>query len=503
MLNPGLRLNASGMPRSLRTRLITLLLAPLVVGALASCHRKSEGPVTVTVIGAPPKVADPAAGPLSAPDAVLLGQVAQGLVTFDSGGNIVAGLAERWNLSDDGMSYIFRIASAEWPDGRKVTAQQVARILKSEIGARSRDSLKASLGAIDDVVAMTDRVVEIQLIAPRPNLLPILAEPEFAIVHGHQGTGPFRIAESRNGERLLRREIVSSDDETTRREELLLKGQPARLAVEAFLAGTTDLVVGGTFADLPYALGAKLPRSSLRFDSASGLFGLAPVKTTGPAADPAIRRLLSAALDRDAIVARLAVPGLAARTTLLEPGLDGGLAPAAPDWISAPLTERQAALAAEAERRFGKAKSAVVKIALPEGPGADLLFAEIERDWAAIGVVAERARRRADADFALIDEVAPSSSPAWFARRFHCENASPCDPAIDDLLGAARQALIPAQRYALIGQAAAKIDDAQLFMPIAAPIRWSLVGRRILGFSGNRYARHTLTGLEQKTGSDR
>ena len=188
---------------------------------------------------------------------------------------------------------------------------------------------------------------------------------------------------------------------------------------------------------------------------------------------------------------------------MLESGLDGGIAPIVPAWLSTPLAERQAALAAEAERRFGKAKPAIVRVALPSGPGGDQLFAEILRDWAAIGVVAERASKPADADFALIDEVAPSSSPAWFARRFHCANASPCDPAVDALLDAARQAPIPAQRYALLGQAAGKIDDEQLFIPITAPVRWSLVGRRILGFSGNRYARHTLTGLEQKAGSDR
>jgi len=482
--------------------LLALMLAPLIAGALTSCHRPSEGPIAVTVIGEPPKLADPAAGPLSEAESVLLEQVAQGLVTFDSGGNIVGGLAERWNLSDDGLSYIFRIASAQWPDGRKVTAQQVARILKAEIAARSRDSLKSALGAIDDVVAMTDRVVEIQLIAPRPNLLPILAQPEFAIIRGGQGTGPFQVAEATHGERLLRREIVSSDDETTRREEYLLKAEPARAAVAGFANGATDLVLGGTYADLPYALDAKLPRSSLRFDPASGLFGLVPVKKDGPAADAAIRRLLSAALDRDAIVARLRVPGLAGRMTLLEAGLDGGIAPVTPAWLSSPLADRQAALAAEAERRFGKANPAIVKIALPDGPGSDQLFAEIVRDWAAIGVVAERPTKASEADFALIDEVAPSSSPAWFARRFHCETASPCDPAIDELLDAARQAVIPAQRYALIGQAAAKIDEAQLFIPIAAPVRWSLVGRRILGFSGNRYARHTLTGLDQKAGSD-
>ena len=33
------------------------------------------------------------------------------------------------------------------------------------------------------------------------------------------------------------------------------------------------------------------------------------------------------------------------------------------------------------------------------------------------------------------------------------------------------------------------IDDAQLFLPLTAPVRWSLVSARIQGFAGNRYAR--------------
>jgi hypothetical protein len=60
----------------------------------------------------------------------------------------------------------------------------------------------------------------------------------------------------------------------------------------------------------------------------------------------------------------------------------------------------------------------------------------------------------------------------------------------------------PAQRYALLVQAAARIDDAQLFIPITAPIRWSLVSQRVQNFAGNRYARHTLTDLEQQSTSD-
>ena len=136
-------------------------------------------------------MSDPARGPLAPPDKVLLQNVAQGLVRFDTAGNIVGGLAERWNVSDDGLSYIFRLETTNWPDGRKLTADQVARILKRATGPRSQNELKDTLGAVEDIVAMTDRVIEIRLTAPRPNLLALLAEPEMAVVRNGVGTGPF------------------------------------------------------------------------------------------------------------------------------------------------------------------------------------------------------------------------------------------------------------------------------------------------------------------------
>ena len=86
---------------------------------------------------------------------------------------------------------------------------------------------------------------------------------------------------------------------------------------------------------------------------------------------------------------------------------------------------------------------------------------------------------RPAADFALIDEVAPSSSAAWFVRRFRCGAVAVCDPQADQLMDAARTTPVPAQRYALLIQAAARIDDAQLFIPITAPVRWSLVSSAV------------------------
>src|SRR4051794_2518071 len=248
-------------------RLPALFLLSALALAPAACKQNPGGAANVTVIGAEPKLRDPALGPLSVADAVLVGSVAQGLVRFDAGGNIVGGLAERWNVSDDGLSYIFRITSTKWPDGREVTAQQVARLLKRAIGPRSKDALKDSLGAVEDIVAMTDRVIEIRLTAPRPNLLALLAQPELAVLKGGQGTGPFAIAPSQQtpSELRLTRAMVSPDEDVSTKEELVLAGEAAPRAVEGFAAGKSDLVLGGTFADLAYAQRVKLPRGALRF----------------------------------------------------------------------------------------------------------------------------------------------------------------------------------------------------------------------------------------------
>jgi peptide/nickel transport system substrate-binding protein len=488
------------MPRSIFRRTLALALLAALAAVPSACRPQNEGTVKVLVIGPEPRLRDPAAGPLAPGDAVLIQNVAQGLVRFDASAQIVPGLAERWNVSDDGLSYIFRIAATDWPTGGKVTARQVARILKRSIAASSTNPLKDTLGAVQDIVPMTDRVIEIRLSAPRPNLLTLLAQPEFGIVRGGTGAGPFRLAPERGpgGELRLTREVLSGEGEQNRRDEVLLAGADAGQAVAAFGAAKSDLVLGGTFADLPFAQRVKLPRNALRFDPASGLFGLVPGRADGPIADAGLRRLLSQAIDRDALVNALRVPGLATRATVLEPGLEGTAAPPVPPWLAEPIDQRRQRLAAAARGMFGANLKPTLRVWLSPGPGADILLNRLTADWGAIGVTLERSRNPAGADLRLIDLVAPSASAAWFLRQFRCQAVPLCDPDADQLLDAARQTLVPAQRYALLSQAAARIDEAQLFLPLAAPVRWSLVSGRIQGFAGNRYARHTLTDLEQK-----
>jgi peptide/nickel transport system substrate-binding protein len=480
-----------------------LLLGLAVTGLVTSgCKKQSQGPVRVIVIGEAPRLLDPAVRTLAPADAVLLQNVAQGLVSFDASGNIVGGLAERWTVSDDGLSYIFRLASTEWPDGRKVTARQVARLLKRALSAPNKNPVSDSLGAIEDIVAMTDRVIEIRLRAARPNLLSILAQPEMAVIRDGEGTGPFHIDEQRETDAEIRlvRARPSEDGEIAENDALLLAGKPAEEAVRLFAGGKADLVLGGSFTDLPYARRVKLPRGTLRFDPASGLFGLVPGRSTGPLGSRDARRLLTQAIDRDTFVAALGVPNLSSRATLLEAGLEGSPAPLAPAWTATAFADRLPLLQEQARTLFGT-EALVVRVALPDGPGADLLLRLLQRDWGAIGLTVERARNAASADFRLMDLVAPSTSAAWFVRRFRCDAARVCDSAADTLMDQARETPSAPERNALLAQAAAIIEDNQLFIPLTAPVRWSLVSPRIRAFAGNRFARHSLTDLEQRLGS--
>jgi oligopeptide transport system substrate-binding protein len=352
---------------------------------------------------------------------------------------------------------------------------------------------------------MTDRVIEIRLKAPRPNLLQLLAQPEFGIVRAGVGTGPFGVPKIEEqarmppaeleGKGLLLTHRVRIPDADDPIEKVRITGGEARKLVAAFAAGDLDLVLGGTVGDLPHALGAKVPRGARRFDPVVGLFGLAPTQRSEALQERDVRRLLSRALDRPALIAGLHVGGLQPRATLLQAGLEGTGVPPQPGWLNQPAAERRPALLAEANRLFGSTERPKFRLFLPEGPGGNYLLARLRYDWGPIGIAVERAASPASADLVWVDEVAPSSSPAWMLRRFRCGLAAICVEEAEPLLADARATLDPVQRGQLFLEAARLMDEAQLFIPVAAPIRWSLVSGRVPGFAENPFARHTLVGL--------
>ena len=503
-MNRALKLNRRVMAgKSIHRCISAALLAAAIL--LAACDRNSGDVARVGVVGPDPKLIETVVAPLSEGDALIRANMAQGLVRFDERGQVVPGLAERWNVSDDGLSYIFRLQTGEWPDGRKVKADDIARILNRQLRAASTNPLKDTLGAVDTIVAMTDRVIEIRLNAPRPNLLQLLAQPEFGLVRAGVGTGPFRVPTVEEqaaippaeleGKGLFITHRVRIPDAEDPIEKVRISGGEAPKLVAAFADGNLDLVLGGTVGDLPYALGAKVPRGARRFDPVAGLFGLVPTLRNEALQERDVRRLLNRALDRQALIDGLHVGGLQPRATLLQAGLEGIGVPRQPAWLNQPAAERRPALIAEAARLFGDTDRPTFRVALPQGPGGNYLLARLRYDWGPLGITVERAKSAASADLVWIDEVAPSSSPAWILRRFRCGVAAICVEEAEPLLADARATLDPVQRGQLFLEAARLMDEAQLFIPVAAPIRWSLVSGRAPGFAENPFGRHTLVGL--------
>ena len=489
----------------MRRDLKRLLLPAILAIALAGCGSGGEEALDVAVIGkGAPVLSDPSEAPLSAPGEVLVANTAQGLVQFDARGQIDPGLAERWNVSDDGLSYIFRIAAVDWPNGRALNARDVARILNRQLRSGSRNPLKDTLGAVSEIVPMTDRVLEIRLLAPRPNLLQLLAQPQFAIIREGHGTGPFQpdARQDAPGAISMTRRIRIIDDKD-RTEHAHLRSATAAKAIARFRDGTSTLVLGGTFVDLPWVPRRnRAMRNALRFDPVAGLFGLAPGRAGGPLADKQMRDVLNRAINRDALIRELNVPNLVARATLLQSGLEGGVTPAQPAWAALPAQQRYAQAMRDGRTAIGAGEELKLTIALPDGPGADILFRRLAGDWRPLGIALVRARAGAQADLRLVDQVAPSTSPAWFVRSFRCGLVPVCSKEADSLMDSARAAANATQRAALLAQAGRLMDDDVLFLPIAAPIRWSLVGD-LPGFAENIFARHPLSGLRDKPSRER
>ncbi|PWG01448.1 ABC transporter substrate-binding protein [Sphingosinicella humi] len=474
--------------RSHRTR-------ALVAGALlwiAGCSEPETGPIVVSAIGGPPELVNPNLKRLDAASAFLIEAVGQGLVQFDATGQVQPALAQSWIVSDDGLRYTFRLARLRGPDGEPITAEQVTERLQAVMSRASSNALKSQLGVIEDIEAMTDDVLEISLKSPRPNFLQLLAQPEMGILLDGQGTGPLRIAGAADGAVRLEPPEGDEDDGAAEPEgpRILLRGEPAALAVARFSRGLADLVIGGTAGNLPIARAAEPDAAALRFDPVAGLFGLIFTSDEGWLAAPEVRRALSMAIDRTELVTALGVPELQPRTSLVPDGIEDLPQPGQPAWAADPLPMRREQARQLVETALEGEEPPPLRVAVPEGPGYRLVFAHLRRDWRAIGLRVERVAAGEAADLRLIDRVAPAALAGWYLRRFTCDRSAICDPEADRLLAAARIEMWTAGRQTLMAAADRRLTDATPFIPITAPVRWSLVSPRLTGFQLNAFSRH-------------
>ncbi|QIG81187.1 ABC transporter substrate-binding protein [Stakelama tenebrarum] len=471
--------------------------------ALAGCGkpRPDDIPVEVSAIGGPAVAADPSRGPLDTPQAVRMYATAQGLVRFDANGQIVAGLAERWIVIDEGRSYIFRLRDAEWTDGTPVTAAQVAQLLGRAIAPRTRNQLAPSLRVIDEIVEMTPQVIEVRLRQPRPDMLNLFAQPELAIfrVGELDGSGPFRVTEEEDGALLLspafdptRTQAEADPREPRPVEQVRLRGERAAVALARFMARRSDLILGGSFVDWPLVDIAGVDSAQVQFDPAEGLFGLAVVERDGFLETAENRAAIAMSIDRAGMTGAV-LDAWTPSETLLPVQLDSAAEPAQPDWRSQTLEERRVVARRRVAlwRREHDGAPPRLRIALPYGSGANRVWAYIGNALLRIGIQPVRVPLNGDADLRLIDAVAPYDSARWYLGTA----CRVCSPDAQAALEAARKAGTIEERAQRIAEADALLTRDAAFIPLAKPLRWSIVAPRLDAWQGNPRAWHPLDQL--------
>ncbi len=479
----------------LRHRLLLSALLPL---ALAACDSAGDASLKVLVIG---DKGDALAKGIRLPPAGQLarGATTEGLVSLDAEGRVIPALADRWIVTDDGLSFIFRLRDGTWLDGAPLSGENARDALRAALAALRGTALALDLDAVEEVRAMAGRVVEVRLSRPSPDLLQLLAQPELGLTRRGRGAGPMALKQS--GDYAILTAIPPEElglpevpGWQSSMRPVQLASVPGRLAVASFDEDQADVVLGGSYDQLPRAAGGRFLRGALRMDAVLGLFGLKVESDTGFLADRANREALALAIDRDAIGAALGLSGWAATTRIVSPGTIGDPGTVGERWEGMSLTARREVASARVHKwQSANPGAPPLRLALPGGPGADLLFGRLQGDFRAIGISAQRVAADAPADLRVIDQVARYPRAIWFLNQLSCAIArGPCSSPADTRLLQAKQASDEAARTALLAEAEQEQAATNAYIPIGVPVRWSLASPRVTGFSINRWALHPL-----------
>ena len=283
------------------------LLAMLATGAMAA-----NTSITIGDQLEPPHL-DPTAGAAGAIDNVVYINIYEGLTEFASDGSVIPALAESWDISEDGLTYTFRLHSGvKFHDGSDLTASDVVWSLNR---SRAEDSVNAQKGLfanIADVSAPDDTTVVVTLTTPTGNFLFNMAWGDAVILNEGDdvealkthpnGTGPFVFQNWVQGDSITMTRNPNYWGEPAKLETVTIKyiSDPTA-AFNAVMAGDVD-----AFPTFPAPENLPQfdadPRFTVIVGSTEGETILSTNNKMPPFDNPKVREALAHAIDRQAII---------------------------------------------------------------------------------------------------------------------------------------------------------------------------------------------------------
>jgi ABC-type dipeptide/oligopeptide/nickel transport system permease component/ABC-type transport system substrate-binding protein len=259
----------------------------------------------------PPNL-DPTSGAAGAVDEVLYGNVFEGLVKIGPRGDIQPGLAESWEITPDGLTYVFHLRSGvRFHNGAGFDASIVKFSLDRARAPASTNAQKTALSVIGSVDVVDPQTVRLQLSRPSSRLLSVLAWGDSVMVEPRSvgdiaahpiGTGPYAFQAWRRGDAidLVRNPRYWGRPAHIDRVEYRFIADPTA-AFAAMKAGDLDV-----FPDYPAPENLAQFKADPRFKVLVGLTEgeviLGMNSRSGPLKDLRVRQAISYALDRSAII---------------------------------------------------------------------------------------------------------------------------------------------------------------------------------------------------------
>ncbi len=364
------------MIKNKKSKLFTVVLISVITGSLLSgCGNSSSSssnsnPSTPTGvqkitanIDANPKTIDPGLND-SVEGMDVITNAFEGLTTLDANNKVIPGIASSWDVSKDGLNYVFHLRKdAKWSDGKPVTAHDFEYAWKRALNPatasdyayqlyylKNGESYNTGGGATANdvgVKAVDDYTLDVTLQNPTPYFLSLMAFDTYMpvrqdIVEAHPNDwatnpatyvsdGPFKLKQWNTNDRLI---LVKNpyywNAKNVKLQELdltVLSDETSYMS--AYQSGQIDVIDQPPTEQIPSLVKegkAKiLPNLGVYYYS----FNLDPKATTVPADvkaaidNPKVREAISLAINRTQIVNDVAKGGQKPATSFVPSGIIG------------------------------------------------------------------------------------------------------------------------------------------------------------------------------------
>jgi oligopeptide transport system substrate-binding protein len=336
----------------LRTKLLALtLVLAIAVAAAAGCMtaKKPAGKYLRYSAGTEPETLDPRKS-TGSPEAIIEAQIFEGLTVLSAKDTPAAAVAEKWDVSADGLTYTFRLrTSARWSNGDPVTARDFEYAWKSALdpafGAKYAYQLyylkngenynkgKATADSVG-VKALDDHTLLVTLEKPTPYFLTLTAFHTYYPVHRATaaandnwaadpktlvGNGPFKVISWIHNSKI---EFAKNDfywdaaKVKMARMEFVLTDSAA---TELNMFENNQIDMGGNVP--PSEIPRLLKEGKLRIEPLLATYFFCFNVTRAPFDNVKVRKAFTLAIDRAAIVKNVTRSGQQPAMAWVPPGL--------------------------------------------------------------------------------------------------------------------------------------------------------------------------------------